>query len=88
MIKQNNERLTITLSKKQVCWLKNGAKKLGISTSTFIKWLIDKNITRILCNMTEEELKETIKIAKMPWINWDPTKQYEWDEDIKEWRQK
>lgn len=72
MIRPENERLTITLTKKQVKWLNDNAKKLGITTSKFIKFLIDKNLASAARRlMTEEQLEMLIKIAKTPWIKFD-----------------
>lgn len=68
MIKEDNTRIIITLSKKQAKWLKDTAKKTHMSVSKLCKWLMDKNISRIAQMMTEEELKTMIKIARTPWI--------------------
>lgn len=68
MIKDTNERIRITLSKQQVKWLRTNAKKLGMSLSKFVKFLIDKNIAKIANQMTQEELEYIIKIARTPWI--------------------
>ena len=77
MIKPENERLMITLSKKQVKWLNDSAKKLGMTTSKFIKWLIDKNVASMARKlMTEEQLQELIRILKTPWINFDEEDEY------------
>ena len=72
MIKKSNTRVIITLSKKQAEWLKKTSKKLNMSVSKLIKWLIDKNITRILNETIKgQELEELIKIAKTPWIRFN-----------------
>ena len=68
MVKKDNERLMITLSKKQVDWLRKSAKKLGMTTSKFVKWLIDKNLARFANELTSEELDRLIKIIRTPWI--------------------
>lgn len=86
MVKKENQRVIITLTKKQVCWLKNGAKKLNISVSKFVKWLISKNISQLLAQWDPKKLDEMIKIAKLPWVDFDPSHEYEWDENLKEWR--
>lgn len=88
MVKKDNTRIIITFSKAQANWLKTGAKKLNISVSKFVKWLIDKNISRILSNMNEKDYKEIIKIAKMPWITFQPGDEYEWDENRLKWSKK
>lgn len=72
MIKKNNTRVIITLTKKQADWLKKTAKKLDMSVSKLIKWLIDKNITKIINETIKgQELEELIKIAKTPWIRFN-----------------
>ena len=77
MIKEENERLTITLSKKQVKWLNDNAKKLGITTSKFVKFLIDKNIASLARRiMNEEQLEMLIKIVKTPWIKFDDEEEF------------
>ncbi len=89
MIKKENTRIIFTLSHKQAKWLKDGAKKLNISVSQFIKWLIDKNISRIISReFDEKQYKDLIKIAKMPWIDFSPEKEYEWDENMETWYEK
>lgn len=70
-VKDTNTRMIITISKKQNEWLEKTAKKLKISKSKLIKWLMDKNIARIATFMTEEDMKKLIIIAKTPWINLD-----------------
>lgn len=77
MIKPENERIMITLSKKQVKWLNESAKKLGITTSKFIKFLIDKNVASLARRMmNEEQLEMLIKIIKTPWIKFDDEDEY------------
>lgn len=80
MIKQTNERVTLTLSKKQVRWIKQQAKLKDITPSRFVAWLLALKINEINTYMkaTNEDiyndlewlknLDETIRIAKTPWI--------------------
>lgn len=68
MIKETNTRITITVSKKQNEFLEEGAKKLKISKSQFVKWLMDKNITRIADTWTEKEFEEIKRICKIKWV--------------------
>ena len=68
MVKNKNERLTITLTKTQVKWLKTTAKRLDITVSKLIKWLIDKNIAKFASYMPREQLEMLIEIAKTPWL--------------------
>lgn len=71
MIKNTNIRRMITLSKKQDKWLSTNAKKLNMSYSNFIKFLIDKNISHLISKLPKKELDEIIKIAKTPWLNFN-----------------
>ena len=71
MIKKENKRLTITLSKKQVDWLEGSAKKLNMTTSRFVKFLIDKNISHLISRLPSQDLEYLIKIAKTKWLDFD-----------------
>lgn len=72
MIKPENEILKITLSKKQVKWLRDNAKKFHMTVSKFVKWLIDKNTANLARRaMTQEELDEFIRIVRTPWIKFN-----------------
>ena len=71
MIKENNTRVIITMTKSQAEWLKKTAKRLNTSVSKLIKWLIDKNIARIKDFMSDEDWKRLQKIVHTPWINID-----------------
>lgn len=61
----------ITLSKAQDKWLSTTAKKLKMSYSKFIKFLIDKNISHLISKLPREDLDKLIKIAKTPWLNFN-----------------
>lgn len=69
MVKEGNERIIITLTKKQVKFIRQSAKKLGITPSKFIKWLLDKNISHMMSRIPPHELDEIIKIAKFNWVS-------------------
>lgn len=69
MVKEGNERIIITLTKKQVAFIRENAKRLKVTPSRFIKWLLDKNISHLLNRIPEDELNEIIRIAKMKWID-------------------
>lgn len=47
MIKTENERLTITLSKKQIQWINEQAKKLHLTASKFISWMLSRKAQEI-----------------------------------------
>lgn len=70
-IGKNQTRIIITISKKQDNFLTNSAKALGISKSKFIRQLLRTNIGSIFnrAQMSEEELKTIIEIAKTPWLD-------------------
>lgn len=68
-VKDTNERIIITLTKKQVAFIRNNAKRLNITPSRFVKWLIDKNISHLINRMSDEELNEIIRIAKIKWLD-------------------
>lgn len=71
MVKDTNIRRMITLSKAQDKWLYTTAKKLKMSYSKFIKFLIDKNISHLISKLPKEELDKLIKIAKTPWLDFN-----------------
>lgn len=71
MIGKDSERLQITLSKRQANWLKTQSKKLNMTTSKFIKWLIDKNLGHLINRLPNEDLEYLIKVAKTRWIDFD-----------------
>lgn len=71
MVKDKNERMSITFSKKQAEWIRTNAKRLGMTTSRFVKFLIDKNIGKFISMLPSEKLDELIKIAKTPWLDFD-----------------
>lgn len=68
-VKDTNERIIITLTKKQVAFIRNNAKRLNITPSRFVKWLIDKNISHLINRMSDEELNEIIRIARIKWLD-------------------
>ena len=43
-IKKTNQRIMITLSKKQVAWIEKLAKQTKLTKSNLIKWLVSKNV--------------------------------------------
>lgn len=71
MIKDTNERMFITFSKAQAKWIRTNAKKLGMTTSKFIKFLIDKNIGKFISVLPPQKLDELIRIVKTPWLDFD-----------------
>lgn len=71
MVKDSNERIILTLTKKQVSFIRENAKRLNITPSRFVKWLLDKNISHILNRLPEKELEEIIRIAKVRWVDFD-----------------
>lgn len=71
MVKQSNERITITLTKKQVDWIREQAKAMDTTPSKFIKWLMDKNIAHLINRLPEEDIQELCRLAKVKWLNLD-----------------
>lgn len=71
MVREDNERLIITLTKKQVAWIRDNAKRLKTTPSKFVKWLIDKNIGHLINRLPEKDLEELIRIAKVKWLDFD-----------------
>lgn len=70
-IKKTNERIWITLTKRQVEFIRENAKKLDMTPSRFVKWLLDKNIGHIVNRLPERDLERLIKIAKVKWLDFD-----------------
>lgn len=58
MIKDNNKRITITLSKKQFEWLKKFTKKHNITISKYIVWLLSKKASELSIMLELQRGKE------------------------------
>ena len=58
MIKDNNKRITITLSKKQFEWLKKFTKKHNITISKYIVWLLSKKASELSIMLDLQKGKE------------------------------
>lgn len=71
MVKESNERITITLTKKQIAWIREQAKKMDTTPSRFIKWLMDKNIAHLINRLPEDTIDELCRLAKVKWLNLD-----------------
>lgn len=71
MVKENNERITITLTKKQIGWIRAQAKRLDMRPSTFVKWMLDKNIGHLITRLPEQDIQRLIKLAKVQWLDFD-----------------
>lgn len=76
MVKKGNIRVSVTFSEAQAKWIRDNAKKLGMSTSRFIKFLIDKNMAKFLQMLPSDKLDELIRIAKTPWLDFDTEDDY------------
>lgn len=69
-LKKGKKRVCIQCSEAMANWLKTSSNELGISISSFCKWLIKKNIKTMQQWKTQEELDRLIKIARTPiWID-------------------
>ena len=84
MIKDTNTRVMITLSKSQANWLKTNSKKLKMSISNFVKFLIDKNIGHLLFKLPKQHQKLIFEIAKIPWLDFDKRNQTISDKELEE----
>lgn len=72
MIRPENDRISITLSRKQIRWIEEQSKRLNMTKSKFIKWLLDKNIAKIMSAILKQENNDNLlKIAKVKWIKFD-----------------
>lgn len=75
-VKKGNTRIQVTFSEQQAKWIKTNAKKLGMTTSRFIKFLIDKNIGKFVSTLPPKQLDELIRIIKTPWLDFDDDYEY------------
>lgn len=64
--KDKSERLQLTVSKKQADWIHDKAKRLGMSTSSFVKWLINKNLGNALGKLNQIDQRRLSLIADDP----------------------
>lgn len=74
MIKESNERLQITMSKKQRKWLLEFCKNHDITPSKYICWMLSKKAEEMLLllkiNEDNFETREDLmQIIKTNWIN-------------------
>lgn len=87
MISEKNQRIMITLPKKQVEWMKKYAKSNGWTPSTLIKYLLIKRVDELydMCftHNNEQELQRLIELAKTKWLDEDKEKYQEIDESQK-----
>lgn len=70
-VKKGNTRIQVTMSKAQAEWIRTNAKRLDMSPSRFIKFLIDKNIGKFMSVLPQDKLDELVRIAKTPWLDFD-----------------
>lgn len=68
-VSKKNCRLTITISKKQLKWIREMSKKCDISVSNFVKFILARNIAKIAQELTQEEREYLIRIARTPWLD-------------------
>lgn len=74
-VKKTNTRVIITCSKEQAEWLNKTSKKLKMSRSRFIKYLMDKNIAHLVNHLTTTDQELLFKIAKTKWLDLDDDEQ-------------
>lgn len=80
MVGKDKHRINITFTKAQVEWLTQLSKKTGASISKLVRFLINKDLTKlvdlvVLKKVPNEDLLELVRIAKTPWLDDD-------DEDL------
>lgn len=73
-VKETNERVQITLTKKQSKWLKEFAKEHNITPSKYISWLLyrkaEEMITLLKLKKDDELTQEKFnEIIKAKWID-------------------
>jgi hypothetical protein len=74
-IKKTNQRIMITLSKKQVAWIEKLAKQTKLTKSNLIKWLVSKNVEVLIEYIYRKENDltndEIYRIIKTSWLDDD-----------------
>lgn len=73
---KDKQRLSITFTKNQVKWLTKLSKKSGASISRLVRFLINKDLTRVIeiierKNIPMDDLLELYRIAQTPWLDDD-----------------
>lgn len=76
MVGKDKTRITISLTKSQHQWLEKLSKKTNASISRLIRFLINKDLTKlvdllVLKGVKTEDLLDLVRIAKTPWIDDD-----------------
>ena len=71
MIKDSNERITLTLTRKQVAWLKKQAEELEMTPSRLVKWLMANSLAKLCRQVREDDWQRLCKIARTPWVDFD-----------------
>lgn len=75
MIKEGMVNVKITLSTDQFIWLEKQSKKLKMTKSKFIAWILSKKANEMIEYLylkdneyTEHTLEKMIEIIKTPWL--------------------
>lgn len=73
MVKKTNDRITITLPKAQMDWLRETCKKAKIKPSEYIKWILCRKAEEIvtilkLQEMDIESYEELQRIIQTKWL--------------------
>lgn len=71
MISKDNVNIKITISKRQLKWLNEASKRIHLTKSKLIKWMLAKNIANLLNKFSDEDINYLTKIAKTPWLEED-----------------
>lgn len=73
MVKDSNERITITLPKAQMQWLRKTCEKAKIKPSDYIKWILCRKAEEIIEILKLQEMdinsqEELLEIIRTPWV--------------------
>lgn len=75
MRKETNTELRVTITKNQYNYVEEMAKKLKITKSQFIAWIISKKARELIelkairNGVTQEEFEEMVRVAKTNWLD-------------------
>lgn len=77
MVSKKNERIIITLSKKQIAWIREQASSKEVTPSKFLRWLIGLKISELdnyinsRGDKVQQQLDEMTRIANTKWLDKD-----------------
>lgn len=70
-VKKTNSRVTITLTKKQLIWIKKQAKAKSLSVSQFVSWLLVAKANEIkdYLDLNINSFDELKTIVQAKWLD-------------------